>query len=226
MKSLAIIPARGGSKRIPRKNIKNFLGKPIIAYSIEAALKSNLFDEVMVSTDDEEIADIARNYGAAVPFFRSEPNSNDFASLNDVLEEVKTQYAQHNRYFETGCCILPTAPFISAASITEAYALLINGGFDSIRPIVKYEYPIQRALRLIDGRVEMIVQENYKMRSQDFEEAYHDAGQFYWFKMETLLKSTNRGGIEINSFETQDIDSIEDWMLAEKKYLLLETKSL
>ena len=145
MKNLCIIPARGGSKRIPRKNIKLFMGKPILAYSIEAALKSNLFDEVMVSTDDEEIASIALCYGAKVPFMRSARTSNDYAGLSDVIDEVLHQYNEIGLHFDNWCCILSTAPFVTDLLISSSYNVFINNSFDTLRPVVKFSYPIQRA---------------------------------------------------------------------------------
>lgn len=223
MKNIAIIPARGGSKRIPRKNIKDFLGKPIIAYSIEAALKSNLFDEVMVSTDDEEIANIARTYGANVPFLRSEKSSDDFATTADVIEEVLAAYQNK---FHNCCCIYPTAPFVSIASLAKAYRILIDNEFDSVFPIVQYSYPIQRSLKTLDNKVEMVWKENLNSRSQDLENRYHDAGQFYWlntgkFKKNKRMFSDQSGYLELDELSVQDIDSDIDWKLAELKYSLI-----
>lgn len=222
MNRIAIIPARGGSKRIPRKNIKDFLGKPIIAYSIEAALNSKLFDEVMVSTDDEEIARIARLYGALVPFMRSRKNADDHATLNDVLKEVIEQYAKAGKQFTQGCCILPTAPLVTPILIKKGADLLSEKGFDSVRPLVAFPAPIQRALSLDnEGEVSMVNPEYYRTRSQDLEEHYYDAGQFYWFKVPGLLTSGNRGGFKIDATYAQDIDTSTDWKLAELKYNFL-----
>src|SRR5690606_2388836 len=155
MANLAIIPARGGSKRIPKKNIKDFLGKPIMAYSIEAALNSKLFDEVMVSTDDEEIAIIAEKYGAKVPFLRSKDNANDFAVLADVVEEVQMKYSNKNKNFENICCILPTAPFVTPSKIIEGYDKLIEGEFVSVFPVLEFSFPIQRSLKIEKNKVAM-----------------------------------------------------------------------
>lgn len=222
MNNIAIIPARGGSKRIPKKNIKSFCGKPIIAYSIEAANLSGLFDEVMVSTDDEEIAGIAKKYGAQVPFMRSQKNADDFATLNDVIEEVLSSYNVIGKQFENGCCILSTAPFTTAKKLKEAYAILLGKGFDSVRPIVRFGYPIQRAFRLMpDNSVTMLHPEYAQARSQDLEAVYHDAGQFYWFKTAKTLKGSFKGGFVINEAEAQDIDTPEDWKIAELKMQLL-----
>lgn len=218
-KNLCIIPARGGSKRIPKKNIKDFLGKPIIAYSIEAALGSKLFDEVMVSTDDEEIAQIAEQYGAKVPFRRSERNADDFAVLADVIEEVKNAYHTKNRKFDNICCILPTAPFITIELLNKGFALLTENAVDSVKPVVRFSYPIQRAVRMKNnGRLEMFNPEHLKTRSQDLEPAYHDAGQFYWMKSEKALKGDAKLGFEISEQLVQDIDTEEDWKLAEIKF--------
>lgn len=227
MSDIAIIPARGGSKRIPRKNIKNFLGKPIIAYSIEAALESQLFDEVMVSTDDEEIADIAFKYGAVVPFMRSKENSSDTANTIDVLIEVLERYKNEKMEFDYGCCIYPTAPLLSVRNLIEAYDLLIEERFDSISTIVSYGYPIQRALQFDNRRKMYMVNENYLFsRSQDLKKRYHDAGQFYLFNIRQFLKSKliwndNSGGYVMRELQVQDIDTLEDWKLAELKYQLL-----
>ena len=222
MSNIAIIPARGGSKRIPKKNIKEFCGKPIIAYSIEAAIQSNLFDEIMVSTDDEKIAEVAREYGAKIPFKRSKETSNDFAILNDVINEVLECYKKEEKHFDYGCCILPTAPFITTEKLKQAFEMLLNNGFDSVRPIVKYSYPIQRAFKLLpDKSVQMFNPEYLKTRSQDLEPAYHDAGQFYWFDANKLLSGSNRGAIIISETEAHDIDTIEDWKIAEIKMQVL-----
>jgi N-acylneuraminate cytidylyltransferase len=222
MSKIAIIPARGGSKRIPKKNIKLFLGKPIIAYSIEAALTSNLFDEVMVSTDDEEIAEVAKQYGANIPFYRSEKNADDFAILNDVVNEVIECYKTNGRHFDYGCCILPTAPFITIKNLNEAFSMIVNNGFDSVRPVVKFCYPIQRAFKLRpDNRVQRFYPEYEKTRSQDLEAAYHDAGQFYWFNTSRMLQGDNKGAIIISETEAHDIDSLDDWRIAELKMKMM-----
>jgi len=226
MKRIAIIPARGGSKRIPRKNIKDFLGKPIIAYSIETALNSNLFDEVMVSTDDQEIKAVAEKYGAKVPFMRSVESANDFASTYDVLEEVLLAYKNKGIQFEYGCCIYPTAPFVTKALLTDGYNLMVEKTFDSVFPVVAFSYPIQRALKVNEGGgTEMFQPQFLNARSQDVEKAFHDAGQFYWFNTAALLEKkrlwTNHSGVvECSALNVQDIDHIEDWNLAELKYKL------
>ncbi len=226
MDNLCIIPARGGSKRIPLKNIKDFLGKPIVAYSIEAAQKSNLFDEIMVSTDDPEIADIAKKHGAKVPFMRSPENANDFATLADVIDEVKNEYLALNKKFDNICCILPTAPLITVVNLKTGYELLISKKADSVRPVVRFSYPIQRAVKLDDNeKVSMFYPEYQNTRSQDLEPAYHDTGQFYWMNYTAGLRGTNKYGFEISEIYVQDIDSAEDWEMAELKYKL-QNKSI
>ncbi len=227
MSNIAIIPARGGSKRIPGKNIKNFCGKPIIAYSIEAALSSNLFDEVMISTDDDEIAAIAKKWGAKVPFMRSAKNANDHATTMDVLKEVLQEYFKLNKEFLYGCCIYPTAPFVNDSLLHEAYKKLIKHDFDSVFPIVKYSYPIWRSLKIKNDKAEMWWPENLNKRSQDLLPAYHDAGQFYWFNIKRIFKSDslftiNTGVIILDEMQVQDIDNLQDWQLAEIKYQYLQ----
>jgi N-acylneuraminate cytidylyltransferase len=218
MGNLCIIPARGGSKRIPRKNIKEFLGKPIIAYSIELALKSGLFDEVMVSTDDSEIAGVAKLYGAKVPILRSKNNANDFATLADVIDEVLGAYENN---FESICCILPTAVLCTSKQLEEGFETLKNSSFDSVRPIVKFSYPIQRSFTLSqEGKVDWFYPKYEKARTQDLKPAFHDAGQFYWFRYENGLRSHNRGAFVIEASTIQDIDTEEDWSMAELKYKL------
>lgn len=226
MGNLCIIPARGGSKRIPRKNIKPFLGKPIIAYSIEAALSSGLFEEVMVSTDDQEIADIAKKYGATVPFMRSPKNADDFATTFDVIEEVIKQYEKAGLTFEKVCCLYACAPFVRAENLKKGYMKMVNGGFDTVFPIIQFGFPIQRALRKLEDKIEMVEEKYLVTRSQDLEPRYHDAGQFYWFDTLKLmfkkkLITNNSGGILISEIYAQDIDTKTDWELAEIKYQLL-----
>ncbi|MFY0603982.1 MAG: pseudaminic acid cytidylyltransferase [Flavobacteriaceae bacterium] len=225
MTRLAIIPARGGSKRIPKKNIKPFLGKPIIAYSIEAALQSNLFDEVMVSTDNTEIAEIAKKYGAKVPFLRSHKNANDFATLADVIQEVLLEYKKKKQFFDQVCCILSTAALITKEKLGEAHQKMIDNDFDSVFPIVEFSFPIQRSLKIIENRVEITIKEHINTRSQDLESRYHDAGQFYWINTISFLDQkkilmSKTGGLIISELQAQDIDSDTDWKLAELKYKL------
>lgn len=226
MKNLCIIPARGGSKRIPRKNIKLFVGKPIIAYSIEAALKAGIFDEVMVSTDDMEFADVARKYGASVPFFRSEATSNDYATTVDVLLEVVNSYRELGKEFDNLCCLYSTAPFVTPGRLKEAYKSL-SDNVDGCFTVVEYSYPIQRSLKINDqGFVEMTFPEHMKSRTQDLEKLYHDAGQFYFLKtkameQENTVWCSRTEPIVLSELEVQDLDTLTDWQLAEMKYKLL-----
>jgi pseudaminic acid cytidylyltransferase len=229
--SLAIIPARGGSKRIPRKNIRDFLGKPIIAYSIETALDSGLFSEVMVSTDDHEIAAVATRYGASVPFLRSKKASDDLASTVDVISEVFNEYERINKRFEFACCIYATAPFITKTRIQKGYEMLVNGNYDSVFPITRFSYPIWRALTITNSKIGMIWPENLDKRSQDLPPAFHDAGQWYWFNKTQIMKggklwTENSFGIEVSEMEVQDIDSESDWSLAELKFQLFLKRTL
>lgn len=226
MTTIAIITARGGSKRIPKKNIKAFCGKPIIAYSIEAALKSGGFDEVMVSTDSEEIANIATQYGASVPFLRSEATSNDYATTADVLEEVITQYKLQGKEFDSIACIYPTAPFVTAQRLSDAKQALDNSKADSIMTVVRFGFPPQRALVIQDGKISYQYPEFAKARSQDLEPIYHDCGQFYICKTEAFMKNhslitANTISLELPEEEVQDIDNMSDWAIAEAKFKVL-----
>ncbi len=221
MENIAIIPARGGSKRIPGKNIVPFHGKPLISYSIDIAKKSGLFKEIMVSTDDKKIAGISEEYGANIPFFRSEKNSNHFATLADAVNEVISEYKKRAYSFKYVCCILPTAPLISLKNLKKGYELILTEKFNSIRPVVRFNYPIQRAFRLEKGMVNFIYPENAGARSQDLEPAFHDAGQFYWMYFEKGMIAKKKGAFEINELEAQDIDDNTDLKLAEMKYSCL-----
>ncbi len=226
MKKIAIITARGGSKRIPKKNIKIFHGKPIIAYSIEAALKSGIFDEVMVSTDDLEIKQIALEYGAKVPFLRSEKNSDDFSTTADVIEEVLIEYSSKGIQFDYACCIYPTAPFVTSKKLNDAFVKLINSNCKSIVPIVKFSFPILRSFKLENEKISLNWPENMNVRSQDLPDAYHDAGQFYFFRVDSFLNekklfTDDTFGMEMPENEVQDIDNKVDWKIAEIKYQLL-----
>lgn len=230
--NVCIIPARGGSKRIPRKNIKAFCGKPIIAYSVEAAVNSGLFSEVMVSTDDNEIADIAKKSGAKVPFLRSEKNSDDYAVMADVLIEVLCEYKKLGITFDNMCCIYPTAPFVTVEKLTYAYEKFLSSGADMLEAVVTYSYPPQRSLNLSDDGLLYRYPEHICARSQDLEPWYHDAGQFYFYKISAFEKSILTNGIKggymlkcapyiLTELEVQDIDSLSDWKLAELKYKLM-----
>lgn len=227
---LALIAARGGSKRIPRKNIRPFLGKPIIAYSIEAALESNCFDEVMTSTDDEEIAEIARHYGSTVPFMRSPATSHDYATTAAVITEVLQEYAARFRVVNIACCLYSTAPFVSALTLRSAHDLLeSNPQFSGVIPVARFSYPIQRALRLRDQCVELFQPEHLLSRSQDLEPAYHDAGQFYWvraprFLSEPSLMTATTAALVLPESQVQDIDTEDDWLAAERKFAQLRDR--
>lgn len=227
---IAIITARGGSKRIPKKNIKEFCGKPIIAYSIEAAIESGIFEEVMVSTDSEEIAEIAKAYGAAVPFMRSEKTSDDYATTADVIMEVIERYGESDRHFDTICCIYPTAPFITPDKLKQAMNIMEKKQPVEVMPVVQFSYPPQRCF-VIDENMEMRYKyvEYMQSRSQDLEKQYHDAGQFYIFDTEKYLE--HRGKISegimpiiVSELEVQDIDNEEDWKIAELKYQLMKDR--
>ena len=226
-KRIAIITARGGSKRIPKKNIKLFLDKPIIAYSIQAALETGIFDEVMVSTDDKEIAQIAQEYGAKVPFFRSSENANDFATTADVIMEVLEAYREEGREFEQICCIYPTAPFITSKVLCEAMELLEKEQADSVLPVVAFSFPPQRCVVIREGQVVPKWPECMPMRSQDLEPYYHDCGQFYClnakaFGTQKKLVMEHTRPIIMDEMNVQDIDNETDWKLAELKYRLRE----
>lgn len=226
MPRLAIIPARGGSKRIPRKNIRPFHGKPIIAYSIEAALQSGLFDEVMVSTDDVEIAEVAKKYGATVPFMRSEMNSNDTATTLQVIREVMTFYTDRSLVFEEVCCIYATAPLVQVDHIKKGLALLQESEVASVFPVVPYSFPIQRSFSIDDNQYAKLTwPEHVNTRSQDLPPAYHDAGQWYWIKPSKLTDKifTDHSKVVILSeMDVQDIDNDTDWKMAEMKWTLRE----
>lgn len=227
-RNLAIITARGGSKRIPHKNIKSFVGKPIIAYSIEAALKSGAFDEVMVSTDDEEIARIALEYGAKVPFMRSDENAGDYASTDDVIMEVLKAYEERGIKFERFCCIYPTAPFVTAERLKEAIEMLDDT--DSVNPVVEFSYPPQRGMIINNNNcLERQYLEYATVRSQDLRKIYHDAGQFYACRTEAFIKEGTTdveklSPLILSPLEVQDIDTIEDWEIAEIKYRRLHNE--
>lgn len=225
MANIAIITARGGSKRIPRKNIKDFLGKPIIAYSIEASLESSLFEEVMVSTDDTEIAEVAQRYGAKVPFMRSAKNSDDFATTADVLVEVLENYEKLGKQFQYACCLYPTAPFVTNEKLQKAFDLLIEHQADSVIPVAAFSYSIWRSLKIENGKLQMNFPENLNKRSQDLPVAYHDVGQFYFFDVKKFLATKRLFSdfsvpLCVSELEMQDIDNEIDWKLAELKYNL------
>ena len=224
MSRVAIITARGGSKRIPKKNIKKFCGKPIIAYSIVAAMESKVFDEVMVSTDSEEIKAVAEAYGAAVPFSRSDATSNDYATTADVLKEVLEKYEELGKQFDSFVCIYPTAPFVTGARLAEAAELLNDA--DAVLSVVKFSFPPQRAFVIRDGSVKFQYPQYERARSQDLEPCYHDCGQFYMCRTRAFLERHSLILPRTKPYilpeeEVQDIDTMSDWMIAEAKYKVL-----
>ena len=224
MKHLAIITARGGSKRIPKKNIKIFCGKPIIAYSIEAAISAGIFDEVMVSTDSNEIADVAKLYGAAVPFLRSEKTSNDYATTADVIDEVLKEYQKIGKQFDYFTCIYPTAPFLTAEKLVSAVRLLDES--DAVISVVRFSFPPQRAFVVRNGNIKFQYPQFERARSQDLEPIYHDCGQFYMCDSKLFLEKHSlilprTKPYELPDEEVQDIDTISDWEIAEAKYTVL-----
>lgn len=224
MRRLCVIPARGGSKRIPRKNIRDFRGKPIVAYAISTAQASGCFDEVMVSTDDAQIADVARQYGAAVPFMRNPSTADDHATTAAVLIEVLDRYEMSGRIFEEVCCLYPTAVLTTPEDLKDGLAALVGSGFDVVLPVCRFGCSIWRSLnRSADGRVLLNWPEHRDTRSQDLPIAYHDVGQWYWFlpvvlKRDGYLLGPNTGSVLVDPERVQDIDTQEDWRLAEWKY--------
>lgn len=218
---LAVIPARGGSKRIPRKNIKPFCGKPMIAWSIEVALQSDCFDQVVVSTDDTEIADIARQYGAQVPFMRPATLADDNTGTTAVVAHAIDWFAAQGKVPEQVCCIYATAPFVSVDDLRRGLVILTETDSDYAFSVTSYAFPIQRAIRLTaDNRVAMFNTEHFNTRSQDLEDAYHDAGQFYWGRAEAWLQGRvvfgpTAAAVLLPRHRVQDIDTPEDWTRAE-----------
>lgn len=226
MKSIAIITARGGSKRIPKKNIKEFCGKPIIAYSIDAAIGSGVFNEVMVSTDSEEIAEIAKAYGAKVPFMRSERTSDDFATTSDVINEVIEKYNEMGETFDCICCIYPTAPFVTSEKLANAVRIAEESDVDGVIPVVKFSFPPQRAFVVENGKLKYKYPEFALARSQDLEPQYHDCGQFYVCRTEAFIRCGSMVAERVKPLvvpeeEVQDIDTPSDWNIAEIKYKTL-----
>lgn len=219
--NIAIIPARGGSKRIPRKNIKEFCGKPMIAWSIEAALKSGCFDRVIVSTDDQEIADVAKQHGAEVPFMRPAALSNDYVGTISVIKQAIQWLAENQQAPVTVCCLYATAPFVTANDIQRGLEQLEQTDAAYAFTVTSYAFPIQRAIKITDGAsLEMFSPEHFNTRSQDLEEAYHDAGQFYWGKADAWLTEKVIFGpdstpVILPRHRVQDIDIPEDWVRAE-----------
>lgn len=225
--NIAIIPARGGSKRIPRKNLKRFHGKPIIAYSIEAAIESGCFDKIIVSTDDAEIAQVARDWGADVPFVRPDNISDDYATTSDVIQHAIGWCEYEGWSLSNVCCIYPTAPFLQSADINGGLRLLTESHVQYVFSASTFEFPIQRALYVDEfGQLNMFHPEHLETRSQDLTAAYHDAGQFYWgkvdaFKVALPIFANHSRFILLPKMRVQDIDTAEDWAIAELKYQAL-----
>jgi len=226
--NIAIIPARGGSKRIPRKNIKEFHGKPLIAYSIEAAKASKCFDRIIVSTDDLEIAEVAKKYGAEVPFLRPDNISDDYATTLDVINHAVKYCTSQGMNLEYVCCIYATAPFLLPEFLKKGLtSLQNNNSLYYAFSATKYSFPIQRAIKLVNDKVEMFEPQHLNTRSQDLIESYHDAGQFYWGKVDAFLESLpffDKGSVivELPRDRVQDIDTPEDWVFAEKLFSMIE----
>lgn len=227
MSRVAIIPARGGSKRIPRKNVKKFCGKPMIAWSIEAAKASGCFDHIIVSTDDEEIADTALHYGASVPFTRPADLSDDYTGTIPVIQHAIHWLVNQQIAVEEVCCLYATAPLVEPSDLCSGLSILQNSGADYTLSVTSYAFPIQRAIKLKNGRVEMFQPEHFQTRSQDLEEAWHDAGQFYWGKAAAWLKggivfSPSSAAVVLPRYRVQDIDTYEDWQYAEALFKLIK----
>lgn len=219
--NIGIIPARGGSKRIPRKNVKPFAGKPMVAWVIETALQSALFDRLIVSTDDQDIADVAAEHGAEVPFMRPAELSDDHTGIIEVVQHAIAWLTNEGAKIENVCCMLATAPFLQADVLEQGLTQLVDSNASYAFSVTAYPFPIQRAVRInSEGRVEAIWPENTPKRSQDLEEAFHDAGQFYWgtrraFEQGEAIFSSGSVPVRLPRYMVQDIDTPEDWKLAE-----------
>lgn len=229
MSVIAIITARGGSKRIPKKNIKDFYGKPMLAYAIEAAKNARIFDEIMVSTDSEEIAEVASKYGASVPFMRSERTANDFATTYDVIEEVVNEYKKIGKLFDDICCIYPCVPFLTSQSLCAAYKAMTEVNADALQPVCRYPAPVEWAMKIENGFLIPNDREAQKIRSQDLTPKYYDVGMFYFCKTDVMLSEKTlvpqkTSAYIIDEAECQDIDTLDDWKMAEFKYKLLNIK--
>ena len=230
--NLCVIPARGGSKRIPRKNIKEFCGKPMIAWSIEAAINSKCFDRIIVSTDDEEIGSVAERFGAEIPFWRPAQLSGDYTGTTAVLAHAIDWQNTHGEEAVNVCCLYATAPFVTPDNLVEGLNLLTAADADYAFSVTSYGFPIQRAIRITSGnRVEMFQPEHFNTRSQDLEEAWHDAGQFYWGKSSAWLE--NKSVFDLSSVplilsrhQAQDIDTPEDWERAQLMFDVRRSKKV
>ncbi len=219
--NIAVIPARGGSKRIPRKNIKQFSGKPMIAWAISIALESNLFDEVIVSTDDDEIAGVARSWGAKTPFVRPENLADDITPTVPVVAHAITACSNLGWEIEYACCIYPCVPFLQVTDLVDALNILLDCNADFVYPVTEYAHPVQRSMRrLPSGKMQFYSPKFELTRTQDLEKSYHDAGQFYWGKVAAWLDHkkmhTDGLGMPIPNWRVVDIDSEDDWIRAAK----------
>lgn len=229
--NMAIIPARGGSKRIPRKNIKEFCGKPMIAWSILAAIESNCFERILVSTDDAEIAKVARTHGAETPFLRPSELSDDHTGTTPVVAHAIEWLLKTGSVVDKVCCIYPTAPFVLASDLQVGLETLERSGADYAFAVTSFPFPIQRAVRInAENRVQMFQPQHFNTRSQDLEEAWHDAGQFYWGKTQAWLTlkpmfSEDAAPIKLPRCRVQDIDTQEDWDRAEIIYSTITSTS-
>jgi pseudaminic acid cytidylyltransferase len=228
--NICIIPARSGSKRIPKKNIKSFFGKPIIAWSIKIAIESKCFDKIIVSTDDNKIANIAKRYGAEVPFMRPKKLSGDFTETVPVISHAIKWQIKNDQKPDYVCCIYATAPFIELSNLKNCLEILKNSDSDYVFPATNFAYPIQRSFKIQNNkRLKMFYPKYRKSRSQDLEEAYHDVGQFYWGSSDAWLKnkeiiSKNSTPILVPRARAIDIDTIEDWEIAEKMFKALNKR--
>ena len=229
---LCVIPARGGSKRIQKKNIKNFCGKPIIAWSIQLAIASKHFDKIIVSTDDDKIADLARKYGAEVPFVRPKILSNDYTGTVPVISHAIKWQIKHYQKPTYVCCIYATAPFVKLSDLKYGLKILKNSNSEYAFSATNFAYPIQRSFRIKKNKkIKMFYPEHYNSRSQDLEEAFHDAGQFYWGLTDSWLKnkpivSENAIPIILPRYRVHDIDTLEDWQIAERMFRITNKKKL
>lgn len=225
MSSIAIITARGGSKRIPRKNIKSFMGKPMIAYAIQACREADVFDEVMVSTDCADIADIAKLHGANVPFMRSAATSGDFSSTYDVLDEVVSEYRKQGKTFDVVACVYPCVPFLTGSRLVDAMDILVQRKVEAVVPVCRYPVPVEWAMKIVDGLLTANDPAALNIRSQDLVPKYFDVGMFYLIKTDTLLREKtlfpkSTAAVVLDEMEVQDIDDMDDWRMAELKYSL------
>lgn len=226
--TIAIITARGGSKRIPGKNIKDFCGRPVIEYAIEAALAAGIFDEVMVSTEDRKIAQIAVKNGAKVPFLRSAEAAGDYATTVEVLTEVLQNYQKRDQSFTRACCIYPTAPFVTPEKLRTAMVLLEEEHTETVVPVTAFSFPPLRGMYIQEDRLQYCHPEYADCRSQDLETMYHDCGQFYCFKPDILLRkgrliTEHTKALIVPEQEVQDIDTLQDWAIAELKYQRMQS---